>query len=295
MKANYLNRWLSSATLLVCLLSTASCSLLKILKKKDATPPPVVVIDTPSTQPVRYALLPAPDTVANTVDTTGAMLQQIGKVMPMWLKRIDYHTFNCKAKVHFEGPDDKQDFTAFIRVKKDSAIWINIFGLGGTINAARLYITHDSIFMLNYLQKELTKLPMSGVARILPTQADLGTLQNVIVGDPLRNGQIRSVAELSNSWLLNVDDSSYLQEINYDKKDSCLQVNQVNTRDPNGPQAVLKYAQYQLTSSRNISTGRTISIKNGNDVFQIDMDVMNIDFDQPVDMPFNIPKNYSVK
>jgi len=44
--------------------------------------------------------------------------------------RLDYRTFSAKVKVDFVGSDGKKsDFNAFIRMKKDSVLWL-------TINAA---------------------------------------------------------------------------------------------------------------------------------------------------------------
>src|SRR5690348_9101983 len=46
--------------------------------------------------------------------------------------RIDFNTFNCKVKVDFEGGDGKKaDFNAFIRLKKDSVMWISIIAALG--------------------------------------------------------------------------------------------------------------------------------------------------------------------
>ncbi len=293
-----MNRFLCCSVLLLTLCCTESCSLQRLIKRKKGNIQQPTASDSTviaDSQNVRFAIYPQPDTFVALADTAGEMKKLADIVTPLWNNRLQYKTFTGKAKVHFEGPDDKQDFTAYIRVKKDTSIWINIFGLGGTVNAARAIVTADSFFMINYLQKEVTKLPLSQVAKILPTQVDLVSLQNLIIGEPLRAGGITNVAALANSWLIYVQDSNYLQTANYSKKDSLLEVNQVNTRELNGPQAVLKYQQYEQNGSRKISVSRAISIRNGADVFQIDMDLQNIEFDKVLEMPFNIPRNYTVK
>ncbi len=244
-----------------------------------------------------YALYPQPDTFSEVknVDGIEATNKLISGVLPLFKNIRSYTTFNGKAKVHFEGPGEQQDFTAIIRLKKDTALWINIFGLGGVVNAARVYITRDSFFMINYLQKEVTKIALAQVAKVLPTEVDFMSLQRLITGEPLREGTIVDVAELSNSWLLHVTDPGYLQELQYNKSDSTLSTCLLNTHDPNGPQALMKYADFELLYDKKFSKARNINIKNGADQFAIEMYFQNADFDKPIEMPFNIPGNYTVK
>ena len=46
--------------------------------------------------------------------------------------RIDFETFSAKVKVDFEGSDGKKnDFNAFIRLRKDSVLWVSINALLG--------------------------------------------------------------------------------------------------------------------------------------------------------------------
>ena len=270
---------------------------MKVAKKKvhnkAVTDSPAIVNQVPH----HFIALPAPDTIAVApVDTAGITKQLIAAMTPICNGSLcRYVTFSGKAKVHFEGPEEKQDFTANIRVKKDTAIWIDITALGGMFHAARIYITSDSFFMINYQQKEVSRISLSQVAKILPTEVDFVSLQNLIVGDPLRKGQITQVAALAGSWMVSMDDGTYTQSINYSKGDSTIEMNQVNTRKPNGPQALLKYENYELISGNKMSKTRVVNIQNGTARFSIEMDLQNIEFDRQVEMPFSVPQKYSVK
>src|SRR5688572_9711280 len=67
--------------------------------------------------------------------------------------RIDFNTFSAKVKVDFEGSDGKKsDFNAFIRLKKDSVMWISIIAAFG-IEGFRVLITPDSVKVINKLDK----------------------------------------------------------------------------------------------------------------------------------------------
>jgi hypothetical protein len=121
------------------------------------------------------------------------------------------------------------------------------------------------------------------------------SLQNLIIGAPLRNGVIKDVAVLGATWLLHVADSSYAQTINYRKQDSVMVSDQVNTIAPNGPQATLRYDNFELFSGRKVSTSRAVDILNGADKFLLEMELQGVEFDKQLEMPFSIPKNYSNK
>src|SRR5215207_3147208 len=67
--------------------------------------------------------------------------------------KIGFNSFSAKVKVNFEGNDGKKsDFNAFIRLKKDSVLWISINAALG-IEAFRVMITPDSVRVLNKLDK----------------------------------------------------------------------------------------------------------------------------------------------
>lgn len=252
-----------------------------------------IVIDTSRlTGPLPY-VPPIETTVSDSV--TRAAAQLIQDLTPLWKKRLHYTTFSGKAKVHFEGPDMKQEFTAHFRIGKDSVIWIAITGLGGMVPVARILITPDSFMMINQLQKEYTLLPLGEAAKILPARVDFYSIQHLITGEPLRDGTIKDASGFGGGWYLEVEDSAYVQRITYNKADSSMRSAQLKTRSAAGPQAITEYGAYMTIDNRTISTGRVINIQNGNDVYTIDMNFMKIEFDQPNEYPFSIPKNYTLK
>jgi Domain of unknown function (DUF4292) len=290
-----MNKILTGLLLLTLSASISSCSFHHLVAGRKARHVEWPAADSTHTA---FALYPQPDTVADVakvaIDTTDAIRKIIDEVRPVWQERLVYNTFSGKAKVHFEGPDDKQEFTAHIRVRKDSVIWINVTALGGIL-FAKLLVTPDSFFMTKPMSKEAVKMPLSAAARILPTAVDFSSLQNLIVGEPLRSGTIKTATSFGGSWSLEVEDSGYLQRITYNKADSTLRMAQIRTRRPDGPQAMTEYGSYTTADGRKVSTARVINIQNGADVFSIDMNFQKVDFDEPLDYPFSIPASYEVK
>ncbi len=294
-----MNRFLCGSLVLSLVLLLDSCSLQRLVSGKKKQVVTIVSSDTSKVVTVstgkRRVVLPEQDTIGKMPDTTGSMKQLVDLIMPVYNSRLQFHTFIGKAKVHFEGPEDKQDFTANIRLKRDSVIWVDITALGGMVHAARTYITRDSFFMINYIQKTGTKIALTDVAKILPTQVDFSTLQNLILGEPLRPGSIRDISVLGNSWLIKVQDSSYTQRLDYRKADSVLLSNEVSTLTINGPGAVLRYDNFESVNNRKIPSSRSVNIQNGNDKFLMEMEIQNMELDKPLETPFSIPKSFSTK
>src|SRR5678815_2230499 len=68
--------------------------------------------------------------------------------------KIEFETFSAKINTDYEGSDGKKyDVNVFIRMKKDSLIWISVNGALG-IEGMRVLIDKDSVRILNKLDKE---------------------------------------------------------------------------------------------------------------------------------------------
>ena len=240
--------------------------------------------------------IPARQETAKVPDHNAELLKLIDEVQPLWGNRLSYHTFKGKAKMHMEGPDNSEDFTANIRVRKDSVIWINITALGG-ISFAKVLVTTDSFFMLNHLQKTVFAIPLSSAAKVLPTKVDFASLQNLILGEPLRNGVITDAQKKGDTISIVVEDSSYLQRIAYTRADSNMRTAslRMRRRDGDGPTAMTDYGDYEVVNNRKISTHRVLKLVNGNDNYLLEMNFIKSDFDEVIDYPFSIPRNYSYK
>ncbi len=242
----------------------------------------------------RVAVLPQPDSAISNNDSLQHLVKLIDQFRPVWNKRLQFNTFIGRAKMKMEAPDDKQDFTAHFRIRKDSVIWVNVTALGG-ISFAKILITRDSFFMVNMLQKTATCVPLASAAKILPSKVDFSSLQNLIIGEPLRGGEITEVTELNGKWSARVEDSSYVQELLYNKSDSTLTYAQLRTHSISGPTATTNYNSYESSDSRKLSTGRELKIQNGNDVYSLEMNFVKFSFDDAMDFPFSIPKSYTIK
>jgi hypothetical protein len=286
-----MNRIIYGLLFLIIAGGISSCSFHKLIKGK------VPKIQTTADSGMAKSVPQPQDTTGkatHTIDSIAFVKHMIETVAPLWKNRLSYNTFSGKAKVHIVGPDGKFEFVAHFRIRKDSVVWIEADAMGG-LYRIRILITQDSISMINYAQKEVTRMPLSQAAKILPAKVDFSALQNLITGEPLREGNITMAKSIDGLWAIQVEDSSYIQHITYSKQDSTMHTGELLTRDPFGPRAMSEYSMYDTTSGKRVSTSRMLEIRNGNDIYTLDLNFQKIDFDSPLDFPFNIPKNYSVK
>lgn len=284
-----MNKLVLGAILLVLASGLYSCSFLKLVAGKK---PEVYVWNTTDSL-AKADSISRSDSLANVMDSVASYSKLIADVTPLWTNRLQYRTFSGKAKMHMEAPDEKQDFTAHFRLRKDSVIWINITALGG-IPFARVLVTPDSFFMVNNYQKTAVCVPLSNMSKILPSRVDFSSLQNLILGEPLRDGEITAASNSDDKWVLHVEDSGYIQEVTYRKADSTMSFAQLLTHTPNGPKAITRYNKYEKADGRRMSTDRILNLQNGNDFYTLEMDFNRVKFDEDQDYPFSIPKNYEV-
>jgi hypothetical protein len=217
-------------------------------------------------------------------------------LQPLFRRSIQFATFSGKAKMHYEGNGNKNEFTANIRMKKDSVIWISITALGGIMPVARILLTPDSIRMINYLQKEATLMPMSDGVKLLPVPVDFSALQNMIIGNALmQDGTPVDAADWADEWLIVHQDSSYRQEQVFSKTDSTMHSCQLNALANTGPTCMMQYRNYAPSPHGYFPNNRLLYIAYKGNHYTLDMNYNNFSFDTRLEFPFSIPRKYALK
>ncbi len=287
--------------ILVLMSSVSSCKLGRKATRKR------VIVDSSSVtkdSSVTHVIIHA-DTgkVAVAVDSTVTLpglsakkIELINMLMPLYKKKIEYTSFNGKAKMHFVGKDQDQEFSANIRMKKDSIIWVSISATFLNVQVARVLITPDSIRMINYLQKEVTVMAMADASKLLPVAVDFATLQNLLIGNVLmQNGKATDATDFGGTWTLQTEDSQYVQQLTYNKADNTMRSSQVKTHAEGGPAIGIQYGNYKMENSQNFPQGRALNIVNGDKQYYLDMNFNEAILDQAVEFPFSIPSKYTIK
>lgn len=247
---------------------------------------------------------------ANTVDTPGGVSGTvvaapkepnaqkqllIASLTPLLQNEILYKTFSGKAKMHYSSNSQKQEFVAHIRISKDSVIWINVTAAAGMVSVARVYITPDSLLLLNHLQKEVYKMAIADASKLLPIPVNFRLVQNLFIGNMLQKGGMpKDATDFGGTWTIDVEDAEMLQQIGFNKTDSTIRSLQMRSKD-DAVQGMIQYGTYENTDGRKFATERALNISNKGEPHYLDMSFNKVEFDQPIEVPFSIPKNYQLK
>lgn len=208
-------------------------------------------------------------------------------------QKIDFTTFSAKVNVNYVDGDNKSyNVNAFVRMYRDSAIWISINAIFG-IEAMRAFITKDSVKLLDKQNKTYTFRSVAYLQEVTDLPLDLQTLQQLIIGNPVFvDSNMVSYSQSPNSVsLLNIGDRfKNLITLSADEK-TLLHCKMDDVDMARSRTCDLTYSEYEDKKGPNFSTGRKITVaeKSKLDVL---LEFKQYSFNETLSFPFSIPKNY---
>ncbi len=279
--------------LLFAVLMQSSCGLFKrgIHRSNNPAKDTTLVVAIPVTTDSARA-----DTALSTLPVPDARQEMIDALTPAWKHVPSFVAFTGKAKMHYEGRGQRQDFTTIFRIKNNEAIWASVIALGGIVQVARLYITPDSLKLINYLDKEVTEMPLSEASKVLPAPADFATLQNLIMGAALKTqGMAEDAVDLGSMLTLQVSDETLSQQVNFNKADTTIASLQMQAGSNAALSGIISFSDYQIINGQKFPMNRDINVINAGEQYKLEMNFTKAEFTDHVDFPFSIPRSYKRK
>lgn len=201
-------------------------------------------------------------------------------------KFFDFNSFSCKAKISYS--DQKNgvfNFTATIRMKKDSVIWMSISpGMG--IEVARIMITKDSIRILDRIHKSYISRGVDYVGQFVSYPVSLKEMQKLIAGVPIGyHAESLSATKGDSSVSFASNDSDWSSSILVNNKDFLThQFLMQNTRKQK--KLMIEFYNYNYDNAFPFSLDRYMEINNP-DPITISVDYSKIKINDPLKFPFN--------
>jgi Domain of unknown function (DUF4292) len=211
--------------------------------------------------------------------------------------RIDFNTFSAKLRVHYEGSDGKDnELTAFIRIQKDKAIWISINATLLGIEVFRVLITPDSVKVLNKLDKIYQLRSVSYLQEISHLPFDFNVLQSVILGNPVYlDSNILYYKKDEQGISILCDGDVFRNYLTLNKDDLTIKHSKLDDADQLYARSCdLTYGEYEKNGSILFSAYRKISVAEKAKL-DIEMNFKQYSFNDNLNFPFSIPKNYKRK
>jgi len=211
--------------------------------------------------------------------------------------KINFQTFSSKARIQYEDHNGKQpDFNAFIRLQKDSVLWVSISSTFLGIEAFRILITPDTLIILNKLNKTVEYHPFSYIESFAKIPLDFKLLQNIIIGNPVYVGDsIVSYRKTENNIIIGTVGDFFKNLITLSAGKDDLQRIKLDDIDiSQNRTAALLYGDYENNGDFDFATTREINVSEKSKV-NVSIEFKQYGFNKELSFPFSIPRNYKTK
>lgn len=229
-------------------------------------------------------------------ETHGTLHKNAVELLSRLREDSSYLTFSSKLNIQYEDEYGKQpDFHAFIRLKKDSVIWISFMATFLNIEGYRLLITPDSIKILNKMEKTFATHPYNYIETFTKFPISFSALQNLITGKPLyAEGEIFATRKSHGFIQVGVRDSAVNNIISINTHRDLLAKQELNFFSPGRDlQVQLYYDEYTKTDNSYFPDLREILITEPFSRMKIRLS--QYEFNKELSFPFRRPNNYKIK
>jgi len=204
--------------------------------------------------------------------------------------RLDFEWFAVRAKIGLLNKATDKNFTANIRMQRDTLIWVSLSVALG-YEAARLLITPDSVKLIDRWHKKYYSKDISFLKDyfLLP-RVDFQIIQQFVMGEVFfYNNDTLSMQTQENGYLLvsQGEKNSIKNYISFNSQD--MNIRQMHVIDQNNNQSILiKYDEYTPVKDKLFALKRQVQlIKNGTTNIEIHFSKLKID--EPLSFPFTVP------
>ena len=207
---------------------------------------------------------------------------------------IGFATFSGKIDLDYEDADGKKyNVNAHLRMYKDSIIWLSITGALG-IEGLRVYITTDSVKLLDKQNKTYTTKNISFLQETSGLPLNLSALQDLLLGNPVfLDSNITSYNITGNTVSLQSEGTFFQNQFIIGEPDRLLQSSKLEDIDKqNSRSCYLTYSDYENNQDIWFSTKRSISVVEKKRL-GIKLDFKQYTFNEKLSFPFTVPKNYT--
>ena len=209
--------------------------------------------------------------------------------------QIQFTTFSSKVKVEYsDDKNRKLDFNAFLRMKKDSIIWVSIIA-ALNIEAFRVAITPDSLVIMDKLNRTVQRKPLSYLQEITKVPFDYQTLENLILGNPIYlDKTVVAFSDQGEKLSFSTVGDAFKHFITVSKSDLSLLFSKLDDVDVTRSRtANLSYSGYVSAGIWKFAEVRNINLAEKTKL-EVNLDFKQVEFEKPMTFPFSIPKNFKL-
>jgi len=234
----------------------------------------------------------SPGVVLKPVDSAAILKQQLTDTLNA---PLNFTTFYGRAKASLNSPQAAGNAMVYIKMKKDSIIWISVTG-PLNIEGARALITPDSVKIINKLENTVQLSSINRLQQITKLPLTFNDFQNIILGKTiLINGNNIEYQINKDSITVSAVNEVLKYFYSFGKTNFLLGQSMFQTtNNPTVTGANIFYSDYQQINNMQFSASRDITVT-GSSPASLQLSFKEINFNQPQSFVFTISKNYKIK
>lgn len=217
--------------------------------------------------------------------------------------------FSGKAKVDFIDGKKKTPFTAQLRMKSDSAIWISISnGIG--IEGARLMLTPDSVKYINRIDKTYFVGDYEFLSKVIQSEIDFGMIQSLLTAKDFvwydyQNLKTRLDNQLyqlesnnrhklkKQTKLISFEDPVYYQSLWINPETFKIERIKIKEIGKENNKIFATYNDYEMINEQLIPHSMDIELDSEKGL-SLEMEYYRINIEEEVSFPFSISEKYTL-
>lgn len=219
-----------------------------------------------------------------------------------------FEWFTGKAKVDFFDGKKKTPFTAQVRMKRDSIVWISISGSVG-IEGARLLLSQDSVKYINRIDKTYFAGSYEFLSDLLQTEIDFNMIQSLLIAKDFswmdsQNLKVRldnQVYQIESTNKRDLKKQSkmttfaipvYHQSLWISPESFKIQKIKIKEIGKVGKKISASYSQYKLVKEQLVPYAMSVEFDNEKGM-NLDLIYSKISLNEAVGFPFSINEKYT--
>lgn len=209
--------------------------------------------------------------------------------------RLLYKTFAGRGDAQIKTEDKNQKISLRISMHKDQDILASAVAMG-MLEVGRAFVTHDSVFAINRLNKTGYALGYQEGAALLKADIPFGSLQDLFAGNPLiaADAPVTGISIQDSMINITQQKDSFVQVSQYDIRTQVLK--SLEIKATNRPfECNIQYGNYQkIGIGQTFAYDRHINIINDGKKINLDLKFTQAEVNRPVNTNFQIPPSYKV-
>ena len=239
-------------------------------------------------------------TTATTPKVDNSALTVSSVLLKMQGNNLDFEHMNGDAGVDYKGQPMNIAVSSTVRWRRDSVIWMNVRTLGFTV--ARIQVTRDSVFVVNYLQSSYVAKNLLYIEKTFGVPFDFSILQDILLANPVfltEKDKLTLEKSIDGDVVLRGKDQRWKATYKLDAVDFTVKE---MVFEELGTNRLLKicYKNYGKVrapngSQQNFSYLRTIDIESsqtGKVSVALDVDAESLEINVPKNIKFEIPNHF---